>query len=452
MRYLSQRRGPTAQAAAGFSLLESLVALLVLAGVMIGILSLFESSDKLSRTQSYIAEMQTSQRLAQADLVEMIRMSGIGGLPEGIPSAAAAGNSQGVFPSGLALAVRKNVPAESRIGNASSPKILTGTDVLILRGVFSTPVYYLEPQQPLALNPGTGRADRHVIELKRAVDIGVEQDLEPLRQALRAALNAGSPRPEAVIVRDRFNPGAYAVFQLDPATTVPGNTGDATLTIGLTLASGTAYAEPYGRFARGTTLLQGAGGETLELPSGTVVTLPRQVGTLGLLEEYRVYVRQDFAVADDNTTRLKPVLARARFYPGTDDLHPEGSLDLADHTIDLQVALGVDQVVPGSVPPHGDGRIAEDGTSADEVLFNAADDDDGLTNIGFSPWAAPGAQVAFLRLHTIVQAARPDRDFPGLGLGQIEDQDRSASVFSLGDYRKFRKQHLATTIELRNMP
>ncbi len=435
----------------GFSLLELVVTLGVISVVMLAALSMLDSGTELTRSQSDIAGLQNNQRVAQQEMVRMLRMAGIGGLPEGLDPALGGTSTVGVFPDGLAVAVTNNVAASSHIGDLTTPQVVEGSDVLTLRGVFSTPLFFIEPQLPVALD-GNGRMS---VVLQTAPEVGVTQNLEALRQQLNSAINASPPRPEAFIARDRFNPGAFAVLELDPTTTAPGDTGDPSMTIGLILSSNDAdqtYADEYGRMILGTTLLQGSGGTRITLPEGGSVQLPRVIGSIGLLEEYRFYVRREWDISGDPTSRPRAVLSRARFYPGTGVMHPSGSIDVSDGVLDLQVALGVD------LPPT-DGRVADgfdaSGLAAspdpDEVLYNHPDDDGGLTPPpGARTWAVLSAQVLFARLSTVVQAARPDRKFEGRDLGTVEDHDLSPSVFNSESNLKTRKRHLQTIVKLRN--
>ncbi len=161
-------------------------------------------------------------------------------------------------------------------------------------------------------------------------------------------------------------------------------------------------------------------------------------------------MREKWEILGDPTSRPTPVLARARFYPGTDDLHPQGSVDLVDDIADLQLALGVD------LPPN-DGQILDTGDENDEVLYNHPDDDDGLTPPpGARTWAVPAARLAFARLSLVAQAPAPDRAFEGLVLGAIEDHDHAdltdLSIFNTGANLKVRKRHLQTLVDLRNLP
>src|SRR4051794_20634490 len=96
----------------GFTLVEVTISLFVTVIVLLGVLALFDFSNKLSHVQTNISDMQQSLRVAQADAMRLIRMAGRGGLPVG------------VLPAGWAVAVRNNVADKSHIGGASSPEIV----------------------------------------------------------------------------------------------------------------------------------------------------------------------------------------------------------------------------------------------------------------------------------------------------------------------------------------
>jgi len=221
------------------------------------------------------------------------------------------------------------------------------------------------------------------------------------------------------------------------------------MTIGLSLGPGATYSDQYGQMVLGTTLLQGAAGQAWNLPSGRTIQLPEEIGAIGMLEEYRYFVRQEREVPGVAANRLAPVLTRARYYPSTDRIHPEGALDLADNVLDFQVALAVDQ-------SPADGQILEFGLAADddEILYNFPGDDDGLGNIAASTWANPASRLLYLRISTVVQGDRTDPTFAGAVIDRVEDHDytAAASVFNTGNYTKIRKRLLQTIVEVRNLP
>ena len=74
-----------------------------------------------------------------------------------------------------------------------------------------------------------------------------------------------------------------------------------------------------------------------------------------MLEEYRYYVRREYAISGDKTSDLAPKLSRARVYLGTqavwDDQEENWQADVADNVFDFQVALGLD--TPAKDPAAG---------------------------------------------------------------------------------------------------
>src|SRR6188508_3145990 len=97
------RRAPRREARPserGFTLIEAVVSLAVAVAILVGVLTLFDRNNQVARAQTYVAEMQNSLRVGEADLARYIRMAGRGGLPRGI------------LPAGIALGVRNNAPVE----------------------------------------------------------------------------------------------------------------------------------------------------------------------------------------------------------------------------------------------------------------------------------------------------------------------------------------------------
>src|SRR4051812_12639253 len=108
-------RAPRSGGQGGFTLIEVTVSLIVTVIVLLGVLALFDFSNKLTRVQTNISDMQQSLRVAQSDSVRLIRMAGRGGLPVGNP------------PDGFAVSVRNNVGKKVgdtlTIGDAGTPEI-----------------------------------------------------------------------------------------------------------------------------------------------------------------------------------------------------------------------------------------------------------------------------------------------------------------------------------------
>ncbi len=492
---------------AGFSLIELLVSVVIMAEILVGVAILFDSSNRLARSQTHVAELQQSLRVGQSEVVRFARMAGIGGLPItrlDLPAEPTTANTDydllGAFPrEGYAVSVL-NGAADGTLFNSStgdSVELLEGSDVLILRGVFTTPMYYFDPPVNLVNLIGAGplampiAIDDATVTISNRVRTAGQywedypQDVGALGSRLWDALNSSADvlhQQTALILRDTLNPNHYIVAELDgdtvSAALKPAACGDATsfpdetclrsITFDLHLNTtagkpGEAYAE----LTAGTTLTQG--GINLPLPAVPTLQLPQTVGSIGLLEEYRFFVRVEHEVPGDTSTRLTPVLCRARFLPGTDEMIER--IDVADNIIDLQIAVGVDANTKGHV---GYGVVFDDDSEKDEILFNHAKDTSGVKYLPpmdetadsdaavtwYDTWEGDGVEFHFLRINTLVQSRAFDSKIQAPALEEIEDFNRGTTEtinttllgsVTYNDETQYHRRWLQTVVELRNL-
>lgn len=403
----------------GFTLVEMAVSLLVTVSVLLGVLMLFDFSNKLSRVQTNVTDMQQSLRVAQYDVTRLIRMTGRGGLPVG------------TLPDGTALAVRDNVPAGSYIGGApGTPEIVPGSDILTVRGVFTAPIYQIASADPTAfqLNLQAGAPVSGAIKIRSSTPTGIPQEL----QALRDAVNDN--RPEGLLLVSPQNSDLYAMVELDPSASDVSNPDE--FRIAFRIIGGT-HTTAYARFS--------SAGPGVYPPNLT------NAAFLGLVEEYRFYVRQDFAVDGNAASDLTPKLSRARVYPGTEA--PYGGEeanwrgDVADNIVDLQIALGLDT-------PYGTGTMAANPTQG--VISETADgeNDDWLLNGErvFDPAFLANADLHYVRLNTLARTDRRDKEFQSPELVRIENRAFNASSpFNSREDRMFRRRLLRTLVDVRNL-
>ncbi|HVR30085.1 MAG TPA: hypothetical protein VMS86_11190 [Thermoanaerobaculia bacterium] len=413
----------------GFTLVEALVSLGLVIAVLVGVLTLFDRNNQLARTQTHIAQMQHALRVGQGEMARQTRMAGRGGLP------------RGPLPGGLAVGVRNNAPPSGdgrhiAAGNTDSPAVVAGTDVLIVRGAISGTVFQVNPlgggfqvDDPAAPTEGTIRVENP------HSTTGVQQPLTPLIDAIRddphAALLLVSPVD------------TWVVLEIDPATSSTDDSSNVVVGFKVGTLGGPEVRDKY-----------------LELSNGFPTTL-RNVAHVGLLEEYRYYIREERAIAGDDASDLEARLVKARFYPNTELPHasdPEFGVEVADNIVDLQLALGIDV--------DGDGRIQEgsdtpEGTEVskqdDEWLFNTAADVDGngdpIDPLRWNP--VLGAPVlAYVRLTTTARADRRDAGYLAPLLGLVEDKDFRVSphdVFNTIGERRYRRRQQQTVIDMRNL-
>lgn len=385
----------------GFSLVELLVSMAVGALLLTGVLAAFNLNSRLARVQTQIADMQQSIRVSQWDMTRITRMTGRGGLPAAIEY-----DATDEAMKALALEIRNNVGNDTQIGGADSPDVVPGTDVLTVRGVFSSPIYQVNLDGG-GVSPDLPTGSVTVSFLSPA---SVEQDLEPLAEAVN---DAEGGETDALILVSSVGT-AYAVVELTGGTVTSG--GGQTVTVQLDYAqSGGARTDDY--------LALTVGGEFPEAMT--------QVAYVGLLEEYRYYIRDD----PDGSDRL----SRARFYPGTDDPHvtnPTAQEDIADGVIDLQVAFGIDRDSNG---------VFDDDT---EWLWDEADDDP-------SDLAWQGKRPFYLRVNTLARTNRPDPKYLDPAFAFVEDHDYGEPDKPTSPeeilQRSYRRKLLRNTVDLRNL-
>lgn len=438
---------PSTSRQAGFTLIELAISLLVIIEVLLAVLLLFDFSNKISHIQSNIADMQQSLRVSQADLESMVRMAGLGGLP-----------FTNVAPGG-AVQVRDNVPVNSRIGDGTSPQIVDGSDVLILRGAFTSPIWQINAKDTTSLVLKTGggaittdptTAATGVLKVGALSPTNVAQSLQMLADAKTGNV------PEALLLVSARSPGTFAVVELDPANS---SVGASSANIAFKVngdARALAYATLY------------PGGPTL--PAGM-----SSVGFLSILEEHRYYVRKLYAIANNAASDPTPRLSRARVFPATDvawgvpgnDNSANLSNDISDNVLDLQVALAIDTPnhvartpIPGAPPePGGLTTIAADPVNCyiseaangqnDDWLYNSTSDD--VTQV---VWNNP---IYYVRVNLLARTDRRDPKYEAPLLSRIEDRTYTAADplnvanSAGGTQRQFRRRILQTVIDLRNL-
>jgi len=171
---------------------------------------------------------------------------------------------------------------------------------------------------------------------------------------------------------------------------------------------------------------------------------------VGILEEYRYYVREDRADPTNPASDLVPVLSRARFYPGTEVPYLSDAanmtVDIASGIVDLQASYGIDV--------NGDGIITE-GT---DVATRPTDEWLGNARIAAAPNAAPenaiAGRLAYLRISTLARTERRDPDYSAPVLDRSEDHTYAFDVPDRTNGRTdrmYRRRLLQTIVDLRNL-
>ena len=431
---------PSSRSAEGYSLIELIVSLSITIIVLLGLFQIFEKNTEVARIQTQVSDMQQSLRVAQNEMTRMIRMTGRGGLQDMLDN-----SGTRLMP---AVVVQDNVPANTlAVTGKPESAVVEGTDVLSIRGVFTTPIYQINNTDPTSFtlydNSGTPTTNppsavRGEIIIRNPSPTGIPQNLQPLEDAKTDS------SPEALIIASPIDESIYAVVELDPDNTqidIPGSQ----VTVRFSVSSG-SYTDEYGDL-----YLSGAGSPVLP----TALT---SIATVGILEEYRYYVR-------DPDPDPIPSLAVARVYPNTAVAHlgsdpNAAAIDIADGISELQIALGFDSDLgPPQTDINGDGEIdvviteTDDGED-DDWLYNAPGDDDSV-----DPWVptwddtVPGRprrpRLFYVRLSTVARIQSIERNYAAPQVQRIENS--TLANINTDAERQFRRHFLQTTIDLRNL-
>lgn len=412
---------------AGFTLSELAISLGILVIVILGVLALFDLNNRIARTQTHLSEMQQSQRVAQQSILRLARMAGRGGLPI---FDLVAGTT---IPQGVALGIDNNVAASTVLGGSASAQVLPGTDVLTVRGVFSTPIYITDPESTLDFvePPSSGGAGS--LTLYNVTDSGAPQDLSDIADAVA---DAAAGDPEALLLANAL--GDYAVVEITGGSSVPASPGPGVeiteVTVNFTNSGGT-HTDAFNALSDG----------------GSYPSSFQRVAYAGVLEEYKFYVRDLRANPADDSADPSPQLVRARMVPNTDTAYRGDTASLtevmANNILDLQLAFGIDW--------DGD-ELVEEGAagtgytpSADEWLFNDAAD-----NVADPEWNQDLGEFFYLRVNTLARTDRPTPQYLADTITAIEDNDWSAAPFNRFNQREeraYQRRQIRTVVDMRNL-
>lgn len=417
----------------GFTLIEMVVSLFVLVLILVGVLYLFDLNSRLARVETNVADMQQSLRIGQYNLVRVVRMAGRGGLPVLSPPNGANGFTGKLLPTGVAVEVDDNVAAGTTIGGAGGPAVVAGTDIVTVRGIFSGPVYSLNPVSAASFNPpdATGVGS---LTIQNVSPTGVPQSFGQATQhdwLAGAIADANAGQQPAIIFVSPL--GQYAVAAIQAGSVINGNTATISYKIGAVGGGGTPA-------------------DYIKLMAGAVYPPAlRTVAFAGVLQEYKYYIRSEPSVPGNAASAKIPVLSRAELYPNTTTPLGGDSAnlgeDIADNVLDLQAAFGVDV--------NGDGTIEDQTTNptlttaTDEWLLN-----DSTDTGGGIVWNSAGEPLLYLRVTTLAQTARPSPNYISAPIQTIEDHAYNEQAVPTAANRKarlYRRRELTTVVELRNL-
>ena len=391
---------PTRARQAGFSLVELLVALAILVLILVGVLQLFDMHSRIARTQTNVADMQQSLRVSQNEMIKLVRMAGRGMLPVAHTTLTKPGSDEKLLPNGISVEVLPNVADGTQMGGND---VVPGTDVLIIRGVISSPIYLVDTVQTANFvfndTDGDEIPDNGVIKNVRStpkVD-RLPIDGSPLKKAIEDS-KAATPILHTLVLVSPVSDGIYAVVEIDPATSnwpAADYAGEDDPDRGLERRRRLQGQgrHPHRRLRQALAqggVSQGAAHHRLSGPAGRVSLLrPRGVNT-----RYRPPSPSWRRPCRWPATSRAPTPVR----PG------EGSVDIADNILDLQVTLGIDLDQDGIINPEADPADPAN----DEWLFNRRET---RTPISMPLPTWQDRLLYYLRVNTLARTDRPDLDF-----------------------------------------
>ena len=386
-------------AAAGFSLLEMLIAAALVALVMIGLLQLLDGAARVSRIQNDMAQMTETLRFTVEEMVRTMRMAGTGGLPLLAPGS---GGALTV----LAVGVQDNVAAGAYTVTDSSGRTWSarpGTDVLTIRGVIGSELYDLSGATQITGYTGHGDTAFNVRLTERSPFTAGRI------QPLPAAVSAGTPLLftllwELPVVVGTGQVRFFSKYNIGVVSANASATGTAPDRV-LDLMVDTVDNQ----YQAILDLNEGGSFEPFQ---------QNYVITAGFLDDLVYFVSTN----DDGEPAL------FLWQPSDNTV-----LELVDHIWQLQVALGCD------VNPS-DGRLTEVGLAAndDEWFFNHPGD--------IAPTAEQVLMLQEVRVSLTGRTAHPD-----LQWNDVPELPENAPAVTGAD-RSFRYRSHSVRVTLRSHP
>ena len=379
----------------GFTLIEMIVVVFLLALAMIGILSVFDASARLNKSEQDVADAQGAVRYGIYSMTRAIRMAGSGGLPV---TQAVLNHSNGNLPGiagGTAISY-DNVPAGTTVTALDNDHpVRPGTDMIEVRGVINSPLIGFDLEtgcQPCDAQGGCSpcnAGDKALVaspttNFAHVNDTGNAPDRPQFSQV--DAYTSGVTSANSMLVLVAFNDDVHTGCsqtingQNQPLYPQPPyNVGviTAPTTLGTSQSFGTvnfasSIAKQYNQ----------------ELPTdaGTDPQSLRNVRNAGVLDDMVFFI--------DDTNPLHPALAEGIRRGSKFDV-----VTLADDVEDMQIAYGVDTDANNAI------NITTGAPSFDSNVSADKDGDEWVPNVaGETPLTAAQFRSANLcpRLHAVM--------------------------------------------------
>ncbi len=316
-----------------------IVVTFLLALAMLGLLAVFDAGSRINKSETEVAEAQSSVRYGVYQMTRVIRMAGSGGLF--VTQAVLNRNDAqaalpGIAPAGVSYDNVAGVTI-ARMGGGPAVPVRPGTDMIEVRGVMLSPLLGFDRQSGCAPCTG-GAASLTAVAITGHPLIGrhVNHDATNRPQfaaidAYTAGTSATNPRYVLVSANDDIHTGCSTTAGIPVYPQAPYNVG--------IIKSPTTLVSS-GSFGSVDFLDSGAMEFNYEIPAGAGVAA-RPIGNVR-----RAGIMDDIIFFIDNSDPRHPALAQGIRRGGVFDV-----ILIADDVEDMQIAYGVD-THPPAVPPR----------------------------------------------------------------------------------------------------
>ena len=421
----------------GLTLIEAIVAIAVLVSVAIGLYALLDSSNRLAKQETNVAEAQQSARVGIYELSRLIRQARVGQLYYG----------------NAVLPVTNNAPGGTSVVdmNGVAHYIRKGTDVISVRGILLGDRYAMTTGD-VTCNGTCNAASAMTVTIRATAHNGVVNYPSGTLPSI-----AGRTRPFYFVVADGST----------QTVTAGGNLYLVPLYyVALVDTTGTWYTNTADTFTF-TVNPQDTGARKLNAPTGGAPALEKPYAG-GIVDEMLFFVDEGTSDATGSTVDTHPTLVEAVFDPssGRYDVQP-----LVDEVEDFQVAYGVDGI-SGVSPDRGISPAVVDASAVnkDEWVGNVANEVATSLTLSSSdpkrvdafldtsiPSGPPNPSLATPALRSVwlslvVKATDPDFKYDGPGSTGIKMLDSTAVSFSSASAttRPYRRRLQSFAVALRN--
>ena len=421
----------------GLSLIEALVAVVVMVGIMLGLYALLDSSNRLAKQETNVSDAQQSARVGIYELSRTIRQARVGQLYYG----------------NAILPHTNNSPGGTFFTDLSSVRhyVRRGTDVISVRGILT--------------------GDRYTITTGDVTCGGPCDSSTAMSVTIRSTSNNGVPNYPSGTTPSLANRTRPFYFVVADGTTQTVTAGGklyliALYYVGLVDTTGTWYTQTSDTFTF-TMNPQDAGARKLNAPAGGAPALSQPYAG-GAIDEVIYFVDEGPNDASASTLDTHPVLAQAYFDPssGNYDVQP-----LVDEVEDFQVAYGVDGIAGGGLDRGiSPASVNLTAVNADEWVGNVATEVQSTLLVSATepravdafvdttiPSGPPNPSLATPALRSVwlslaVKASDPDFKYEGPGARGVQMLDSTAQSFSSPSAtgRPYRRRVQSLAVALRN--